>query len=165
MTLESGIALAVFIVVCFAVSTMGAIFRPGDWYDNLNKPSWQPPSWLFAPVWSILYVMIAVSGWLVWREHGLAGASFAFVVYGIQLVVNGAWSPVFFGLKRPDLALIEVGFLWLSVVATIWVFAPLNETATWLLVPYLVWVSFASFLNFTIVRLNPRYRFTSADET
>lgn len=162
MTLDSGIALAVFIVICFAVSTMGAIFRPGEWYDNLNKPSWQPPSWLFAPVWSILYVMIAVSGWLVWRDFGLTGAAFAFVVYGIQLVINGAWSPVFFGLKRPDLALIEVVFLWLSVVATIWVFAPLNTTAAWLLVPYLAWVSFASFLNLTIVRLNPQYHFTNS---
>jgi tryptophan-rich sensory protein len=96
----------------------GAFFRPGEWYERLKKPSWRPPNRLFAPVWTVLYVMIAVSGWLVWREFGFAGAVLPLAVYALQLVLNAAWTPLFFGLHRPDLAFVDIVLVWLSIVAT-----------------------------------------------
>jgi tryptophan-rich sensory protein len=99
--------------------------------------------------------MIAVSGWMVWRQAGLAGAALPLAVYAVQLLFNAGWSAVFFGLKRPDLAFLEVVGLWLSIVATILVFFPVSRTAALLLLPYLAWVTFAATLNFTIWRLNP----------
>jgi tryptophan-rich sensory protein len=99
--------------------------------------------------------MISVSGWLVWKEAGLAGAAAAFVIYGVQLALNAGWSALFFGARRIDLALIEVAFLWASIVATIAAFAVHSNLAAWLLAPYLAWVSFAAFLNLVMLRLNP----------
>src|SRR5690606_27482683 len=109
--------------------------------------SWRPPDWLFAPVWTALYLAIAVSGWLVWREAGIAGAALPLGVYALQLLLNAAWTPIFFGLKRPDLALAEIVLLWGAIAATIVLFASVSATAAWLLVPYLAWVSFATALN------------------
>ena len=147
-------ALAGFIGACFVAAMSGAFFRPGQWYEHLAKPRWNPPNWVFAPAWSVLYLTIAVSGWLVWRKAGLAGAPGAFAVYFVSLLINALWSACFFGLRRIDLALIDVTFLWLSIVATIAVFAPLDRIAAFLLVPYLCWVSFAGILNLTVWRLN-----------
>lgn len=156
MTLTDIIGFVVFIAACVAVAASGALFRPGPWYETLRKPWWRPPNWLFGPAWTVLYIMIAVSGWLVWREAGIAGAALPLVVYGAQLLINAAWSWLFFGLRRMDLALVDVAALWLSIVLMIWLFAPISATAAWLLAPYLAWVSFAAFLNFTMLRLNPR---------
>lgn len=149
-------SLLVFIAANFLAASSGAIFKPDAWYDALNKPSWQPPKWLFAPVWSLLYLMIAVAGWLVWRSAGFEGSQAAFIVYAVQLVLNAGWSGFFFGLRRPDLALVECVFLWAAVVANTALFFALVPLAGWLMVPYVVWVSFAMFLNWTICRLNPR---------
>ncbi len=149
-------SLLVFVVGAFLAASSGAIFKPDAWYDALNKPSWQPPKWLFAPVWSVLYAMIAVAGWLVWRQTGFDGSPLAFFFFALQLVLNAAWSGFFFGLRRPDLALIECGFLWTSVVVTMALFFSLHPLAGWLFVPYALWVSFAMFLNWVICRLNPR---------
>ncbi len=156
MTSSDALALAGFFVACLAAAMTGALFRPGLWYEGLAKPSWRPPNWLFPPAWSVLYATIAVSGWLVWRQEGLAGAAFPFAVYGAQLLLNAAWSALFFGLRRPDLAFGEVILLWLSILATILVFRPLNGLAAALLLPYLGWVGFAGMLNFAIWRLNRR---------
>ncbi|MCR9177748.1 MAG: tryptophan-rich sensory protein [Alphaproteobacteria bacterium] len=151
------LTLLIFVALCMLPASTGAIFKPGDWYfHELKKPWWRPPSWLFAPVWSVLYLMIAVSAWIVWRTAGWDGGALALSVFAAQLVFNGLWSPIFFGMRRPDLAMIEILFLWGSIVATIVVFYPISETAAWLLVPYLCWASFAGFLNLTIVRMNPR---------
>lgn len=158
MTWNDLIALSAFIGVCAAAAASGAVFKPGVWYDQLAKPSWMPPKWLFPAAWTLLYVMIAVSGWLVWRQAGLAAASMAFAIYGVQLVLNAGWSALFFGLRRMDLALFEVAALWASIAATIAAFAPHSATAAWLLAPYLAWVSFAAFLNLVMVRLNPAPR-------
>lgn len=147
-------ALGGFALANFVVATSGAIFSPGDWYKSLAKPSWTPPDWLFGPAWTVLYITIAVAGWLVWRETGLTGAPVAFAIYGVQLVLNSLWSAVFFGMKRPDLAMIEVSFLWLSILATILAFWPLHAGAALLLLPYLAWVSFAAALNFALWRMN-----------
>ena len=93
---------------CFLAAATGAAFPPGDWYERLVKPAWRPPNWLFAPAWTVLYLTIAVSGWLVWRKVGLAGAALPLTIYLVQLVLNAAWTPIFFGLRRPDLAFIEI---------------------------------------------------------
>ncbi len=147
--------LAGFVVACGFAASMGAFFAPGAWYERLAKPAWRPPNWLFAPVWTLLYVMIAVSGWLVWRTDGFAGAALPLAVYALQLLLNAAWTPLFFGLHRPDLAFFEIVLMWVAIAATIVLFAAVNPVSAWLLAPYLVWVSFASALNFAIWRLNP----------
>ncbi len=156
MTLPDLLGLAAFISTCVATALSGALFRPGAWYETLRKPWWRPPNWLFAPAWTVLYLMIAVSGWLVWRKAGFAGAALPLGVYFVHLAINAAWSWLFFGLRRMDLALADVTALWLSIVLMIWLFAPISATAAWLLVPYLAWVSFAAFLNWTMLTLNPR---------
>ena len=155
MEISSIVALAGFIAACFLAAMIGAFFRPGEWYERLRKPSWRPPNRLFAPVWTALYVMIAVSGWLVWREAGFAGAALPLSVYALQLVLNAAWTPLFFGLHRPDLGFVDIVLVWLSIVATIVLFMPINIGAALLLVPYLAWVTFAAALNFAVWRLNP----------
>lgn len=130
------------------------MFRPGPWYEGLRKPRWRPPNSLFGPVWLILFIMIAVSGWLVWREVGLWGAPVAFAVYGVQLVLNFCWSAISFGLRRLDWAAAEMAALWLAIAANIAVFAPISAMAAALLAPYLLWVSFALLLNVTLWRMN-----------
>ena len=154
MYLWSIIVLVGFVGICFLAATTGAMFRPGDWYEQLRKPVWRPPNWVFPPAWTFLYLTIAVSGWLVWRTSGFAGAAFPFAIYLVQLILNASWSPIFFGMRRPDLAFIEVVMLWLSIIATIAAFHRVNAVAAWLLLPYLAWVTFAAALNLTIWRLN-----------
>lgn len=146
--------LALFLLACFGVATTAAVYRPGPWYEALRKPWWRPPNWLFPPAWTVLYVMIATAGWLVWRERGFAGAALPLAVYAGQLLLNGLWSPIFFGLKRLDLAFYELLLLWLSIAACILLFAPISAAAAWLMMPYLAWVSFAGALNWTVWRMN-----------
>ena len=140
---------------CFCVALSGAVFRPGAWYEGLDKPRWRPPNWLFAPAWTVLYVCIAVSGWLAWRQAGVAGAPAASAAYGAQLVLNAGWSAVFFGLHRPGWALAELALLWLSIALTAALFAPISAAAAALLLPYLAWVTFAGALNASLWRRNP----------
>lgn len=147
------ISAVVFTLASAAAATPGVVFRPGQWYRDLAKPPWCPPNWLFAPVWSVLYVTIAASGWLVWRESGDGGLP-ALAVYGVHLLLNGLWSAVFFGLRRPGWALVEILCLWASIVATVVIFQPIDETAAYVLIPYLLWVSFAVALNFRVWQLN-----------
>jgi len=154
MDIPSILVLVGFVGACSLAARMGAAFRPGDWYERLAKPSWRPPNWVFPPAWVVLYLTIAVSGWLVWRKVGFAGDVLPLSIYLVQLVLNAAWSPIFFGLRRPDLAFIEIIMLWLSIAVTIAVFRPISAAAAWLLLPYLAWVTFAAALNFTIWRLN-----------
>ena len=150
------IALAIFIAATAVAAASGARFKPGEWYENLNHPWFRPPNWIFPVTWTILYCMIAASAFFVWRASGWTGATTAFLVFFIQLGLNSAWSWIFFGLHRPDLALYEAVALWLSILTTILLFAPHSALAAWLLLPYLVWVAFAVFLNWTLWRLNPR---------
>ena len=154
MDISEMLVLMGFVGACFLAAATGASFPPGDWYERLAKPSWRPPNWLFGPAWAILYLTIAVSGWLVWRTAGLAGAVLPLAIYLVQLMLNAAWTPIFFGLHRPDLAFIEIVVLWLSIVATMAAFHSVNSAAAWLLLPYLLWVTFAAALNFTVWRLN-----------
>lgn len=159
MTIGSILSLIVFVAAAVAAASAGAIFRPGRWYrEELAKPPWRPPDWLFGPVWMVLYAMIAVSGWLVYEAAGLAGAGTALGIYAAQLVLNWGWSALFFGLRSPGLGLVEVAGLWLSIIATIVAFLPIHTGAGLLLLPYLAWVSFAMILNFRIWQLNQRGR-------
>lgn len=154
MNMHSLLALAAFVTVSFAAAATGVIFRPGDWYRHLEKPNWRPPDWLFAPVWTVLYASIALSGWLVWRESGIAGAALPLAIYGVQLLLNAAWTPIFFGLHRPGLALVEIMVLWAAILMTIILFQRVSLGAALLLVPYLAWVSFAAALNYSVWRRN-----------
>jgi len=154
MNLPSIAVLFGFIGACFLAATSGALFRPGMWYERLRKPGWRPPNWLFAPAWSALYLTIAISGWLVWRRAGFSGAPVPFTVYGISLLFNAAWPAFFFGLRRPDLAFVELILLWFSIVAVIAEFHPIESNAALLLLPYMAWVTFAGALNFTIWQMN-----------
>ncbi|MEU8607952.1 TspO/MBR family protein [Actinoplanes sp. NPDC048791] len=120
-------------------------------YQNLDQPSWAPPSWLFGPVWTILYAMIAVAGWLVWRRTGW---NRALTVYAVQLVLNALWTPIFFGFGQYGLALVDIVAMWLLIGATIFLFRPISRAAAWLLVPYWAWVTFATALNAAIWSAN-----------
>ena len=154
MDMHSLLVLITFEVASFAAAATGVIFKPGDWYKQLDKPRWRPPDWLFAPVWTVLYVAIGLSGWLVWLEAGIAGAALPLSIYAAQLLLNAAWTPIFFGLHRPGLAVVEIVLLWAAILATIIVFYPVNAVAALLLAPYLAWVSFAAALNMSIWRRN-----------
>ncbi len=156
MTIAEAIALAVFVAVNFAAACSGAYFRPGAWYERLAKPAWTPPNWAFPLVWTVLYVLIAVSGWRVWLAGEGTALTLAMAIYGVQLVLNAGWSALFFGMRRPDLALLECGAFWVAIMATIWAFAAIDTWAALLLVPYLGWVTVAVTLNWAIVRLNPQ---------
>jgi tryptophan-rich sensory protein len=147
-------ALIGFLVVCFAVAVFGSLFQPGPWYAALTKPSWTPPNWIFAPVWAVLYVMIANAGWLVWRTTGFKGAALAFVLYALQLVLNALWSWLFFGHHRLDLSFFDIIALWIATLSTLIAFYAVRPVAGLLLLPYLLWISFAVILNFYFWRLN-----------
>ncbi|MEL7481313.1 MAG: TspO/MBR family protein [Pseudomonadota bacterium] len=149
------IALGLFMFVNLLAASSGAAFPPGDWYESLDKPSWTPPNWAFPVVWTMIFIMVAVSGWLVWEAAGW-GAAGALGLYGANLALNAGWSAIFFGLKRMDLALAEVAFLWLSIAALIWAFSVYSTLAALLLLPYLLWVTVAAALNLRMVQLNPR---------
>jgi benzodiazapine receptor len=153
MTLDQALSLAVFIVACFAAASTGALFKPGDWYDSLRKPGWTPPKWAFPVVWSVLYILIAIAGWRVWEAQGPAGWPLL-LLWGISLALNAAWSWIFFGLRRIDWALAEVSLLWLSIVAMLAFFPPVDPDTAWLLMPYWAWVSTAAMLNLAVWRLN-----------
>lgn len=145
-----------FVVVCLAAGVIGSLAttpKVPTWYATLNKPSWNPPSWVFAPVWTTLYVMMGVAAWTVWRKAGTP-LNRAFLFFWTQLVLNTIWSFLFFGLERPGLAFAEIVLLWLSIVVTVWAFRRWSGAAALLLAPYLGWVTFAACLNFTIWRLN-----------
>ncbi|TQF77095.1 tryptophan-rich sensory protein [Elioraea sp. Yellowstone] len=146
--------LGPFLLACFAAATTGAVFRPGPWYDRLDKPSWTPPDWAFPVAWTLLYVAIGVAPWLVWRAAGFAGAALPLAVWAVQLALNAAWSWLFFGLRRMDLAFAEVVALWASIALMIALFLPISVTAGLLMVPYLVWVSFAAALNLAVWQRN-----------
>jgi len=153
MDTASLIALGLFFVATFGAASSGAIFKPGAWYAALRKPPWTPPNWAFPVVWSVLYCLIAVSGWLVWEARG-PEAFPALALYGVHLLVNAGWSALFFGLKRLDWAMADVVALWISIAVVIVAFAPISGVAALLLAPYLVWVTVASALNLRLLQLN-----------
>lgn len=149
------LALVVSIAVCFAAAGLGSAWTAksvGTWYEALAKPPWNPPNWVFGPVWSVLYLLMGIALWLVWRKIGLLAAPV--VVFAVQLVLNTAWSALFFGLQNPGAAFAEIVLLWVAIAATIVVFWRATPVAGIMLLPYIAWVTFAAVLNFTIWRLN-----------
>jgi translocator protein len=155
--LRSWLVLAGLLVVCFGVAALGSVFTSSampEWYMSLEKPAFNPPSWVFGPVWTLLYAMMAVAAWLVWREAGFDGATPALSMFFVQLALNLAWSGIFFGLREPGWAMLEILALWGAIVVTMVLFFRHSSVAGWLLAPYLLWVSFAAVLNAAIWRLN-----------
>lgn len=155
--MRSGLALVVFLALGFAAAAIGGASAAGNtsgWYDTLRRPSWRPPDWVFGPVWTVLYVAIAVAGWLVWRQRGSPGATAALSVWAVQLVLNAAWTGLFFGLRRPGLAFVEILVLGVAVAATVVLSARVSWPAALLLLPYFAWVCFAAALNGAIWNLN-----------
>jgi len=148
------LALVGWVVLCFAGAAFGGLFMPGEWYALLKKPSWNPPGWVFGPVWTALYTVMAVAAWLIWRLGGWQAQRRPLMLFFLQLVLNAAWTPLFFGLHRPGMAFFEIVLLWLTIAATVIAFSRVSRAAAWLLAPYLAWVSFAAVLNFTLWRLN-----------
>ncbi|MFI5936391.1 TspO/MBR family protein [Actinoplanes sp. NPDC051494] len=147
------VSLAPFGLAVAAAALLGVLGVAGTTaeYQGLDQPSWAPPSWLFGPVWTILYVMIAVAGWLVWRRDGWSPA---LTVYAIQLVLNAIWTPIFFGFGQYGLALVDIVLMWLLIGATVWLFRPVSRLAAGLLLPYWAWVTFATALNAYIWHAN-----------
>jgi tryptophan-rich sensory protein len=148
--------LAVAIAVPLLVGVIGAtVGAPGAWYAGLTKPPLNPPNWVFGPAWTTLYILMGVAAYLVWR-HGLQDARvrWALTAFVVQLVFNGLWSLVFFGLEMPLLALVDIILLIIAIVITMQLFLPLSRLATLLLAPYLAWVIFATYLNAGIFLLN-----------
>ena len=146
--------LLFWIAVCFAAAAAGARFSPGEWYENLNRPSWAPPNWLFGPVWTALYLCMALAAWLVTTQEGFENAKLPLAVFLLQLCLNALWSWLFFGLHRMDFALADILLLDAAIAATIMLFWRIVPLAGYLLVPYLAWVLFATALNFSYWRLN-----------
>jgi len=142
------------IVLTFGAAYVGSRFPVDEWYTALSKPSWNPPNWLFGPVWSVLYILMAISAWLVWREEGLLGAIVPLSIFILQLVLNAAWSWLFFGLHELGIAFVEIVTLWVAIIVNITLFWRLKPISGILLIPYLLWVTFASVLNYTLWRLN-----------
>ena len=143
-----------WIAVSLAAGLIGSQFLPGAWYASLEKPDWNPPNSVFGPVWTILYVLMGIAAWLVWRKVGFAGAPVALGLYFVQLVLNALWSYLFFGAHQPGLALVEIVVLWLVILATTMGFWRVSAAAGALLLPYLGWVGFATALNYQLWRLN-----------
>lgn len=146
------------LVVPQLAGAIGSLFTRdaiSAWYIHLARPAFAPPNWVFAPVWTTLYVLMGIAAYLVWRESGkVKGVVIALSLFALQLLLNTLWSVIFFGLRNPGAALIEIVVLWLAIAATMFTFYRVSKTAMWLLVPYLLWVSFAAYLTYAFWALN-----------
>ena len=147
-----------WLLVCFTAAGVGSAMTSrslADWYPGLTKPTWNPPDWVFGPVWTLLYTMMAIAAWLVWRAAGWRGAPVPLALFATQLALNVIWSGLFFALESPGTAFLRtIVLLWLAISATLVQFWRIDRAAAALLGPYLAWVSFAAVLNFTIWQLN-----------
>lgn len=151
------LSLALLIAICLGVMLSGALITApaiAEWYTTLRKPAWTPPDWLFGPVWTALYLSMAVAAWLVWRHRHGTHVAWPLGLFTVQLFLNAAWSPLFFGLRNPAAALVDVVLLWCCVGAALLAFWRVHGIAGGLLVPYWIWITYAAGLNFSIWRLN-----------
>jgi benzodiazapine receptor len=149
------LGLVFWLGLSLAAGWVGSRFQPGEWYKNLVQPALTPPGWVFGLVWTLLYILMGVAAWLVWQRHGLIGAAWPLGLFLLQLGLNALWSYLFFGLKNPGLAFLDIMALWLTILATLLAFRQYYPPAGQLLLPYLLWVSFAVYLNLQFWRLNP----------
>ena len=149
--------LGATLAICLGTEAVGGALTAAsvqDWYPTIHKPSWTPPAWVFAPVWTLLFVLMAVSAWLVWDRAGVRAARRGLALFLAQLALNAGWSGLFFAMRRPDLAFAEIIILWLAIAATLVSFGRVSGAAAALLAPYLLWVTYATALNGTIWWMN-----------
>jgi tryptophan-rich sensory protein len=151
------LGLVGWLLVSYAAAAVGSIASAGagDFYLGLNRPPWAPPAWLFAPVWTGLYLLMGVAAWLVWRAVGIAGAGMAFVLFLLQLGLNALWTWLFFGMRDGTLAFAEILVLWAFILATLIAFWRVRPIAGMLLIPYLLWVTYAGALTLALWHRNP----------
>ena len=140
-----------FVMVTFCAPALGALSAPGTWYASLHQPTWNPPAWIFGPVWTFLYLLMATAVWMVWKRDGW---KLPVGLYLVQLVLNAGWTPIFFGAHELGWALAEIIALWFAILVTLLSFLRVSMVAALMFVPYLAWVSFAAFLNFTLWKMN-----------
>jgi translocator protein len=154
---RQGIGLAGWLLASFAAAAVGGVAsaNAGDFYQQLARPAWAPPSWLFGPVWSVLYLLMGIGAWLVWRERGFRGARAALTLFVAQLAANALWTWLFFAWRRGALAFGEILLLWVLIAATIAAFWRVRPLAGALLIPYLLWVTFATALTVAVWQRNP----------
>ena len=148
------LGLAFFVLLTFGVAAIASQFKPGEWYLSLVKPGWTPPGWVFGPVWGILYLAMSISAWIVWLQRSVKEIFIPLGLYMIQLLLNGLWSWLFFGQQLIGTALIDIVLLLAMIAITIIYFRRISKTAGILLLPYFLWVCFATALNFQIWRIN-----------
>ena len=156
--IQNIIGLIIWVGVCYSIAWAGAQVSPGiassAWYESLNKPAWNPPGWVFGPVWTLLYTFMGIAAWLVWKNHGFKEASSALSAFLIQLLLNGLWSQIFFGMQEIGWAFAEIILLLLAITVTTLLFFRKEKSAGWLMVPYLGWVGFATVLNGALYLMN-----------
>lgn len=157
-TIKTVAGFLFFIGICFFTAWLGAQVSPGvasgDWYQSINKPQWNPPTWIFGPVWTLLYAMMGTAAWLIWKKAGFGGAKIALTLFFVQLFLNGLWSQIFFGQQELGWAFAEIIILWAAIILTTIYFFRQSRIAGWLMIPYILWVTFAGWLNYTIWMLN-----------
>lgn len=149
--MKAWIVLAIWVLISLSAGFIGSRFPPGEWYGSLAKPSFNPPGWVFGPVWTVLYILMGIAVWLVWKEQGFSTAVYLFMA---QLALNALWSYLFFGANKPGLAFLEIILLWVLILLTMILFWRVRTAAGVLFIPYLLWVSFASVLNYSLWRMN-----------
>lgn len=152
--MENWTLFLIFVGVNILAASSGAIFRPGAWYRTLDKPRWTPPDRLFGPAWTLLFLMIAYAGYRFTLDTSPGDRVLPLTLYGVQLAANAGWSALFFGARRMDLAFVDAIVMWVLIAATILAFYPHSPEAALLMMPYLLWVGFASVLNYSIMRRN-----------
>ena len=153
-TMKSAFGLAGWLAASLAAGFIGSRYMPGAWYEALVKPAWTPPGWVFAPVWTLLYVLMGVAAWLVWSRVRFKGARVALSLFIVQLALNALWSYVFFGAHRIDLAFFEILVLWGVILIVTGLFRREVSAAGLLMLPYVFWVGFAAYLNFALWQMN-----------
>lgn len=158
MKISNSIKLIISLVICQLAGIIGSLFTMSKiptWYMTLNKPELAPPNWIFGPVWTTLFILIGISLYLVWKQGiNRKDVKIALCIFGTQLILNILWSIIFFGLENPGSAFVEIVSLWISILLSIIYFYKISKPASYLLIPYIAWVSFASYLNFMIWWLN-----------
>jgi len=156
--MNNTVKLIISILIPVAVGAISGFFTTAEipgWYQTINKPTWNPPSWIFGPVWTTLYLLMGIALYLVWKSEAVQSVKkMAIILFAVQLLLNFFWSFIFFNQHQIGLALAEIITMWFFILLTIFAFAPINKLAAWLLVPYISWVSFATILNYTIWKLN-----------
>ncbi len=151
---RAALGLGGWLLFTFAATIGGLVGAPGEWYAALDKPAWTPPGWVFGPAWTLLYTMMAVAAWLVWLRGGFGARRVELTAYLVQWFLNALWTPLFFGLQLPGWALVDIVLLWLAAALTMILFFRARRLAGWLLVPYLLWLGFATALNAAIWQMN-----------